>query len=790
MSGGNGERTSGEGSDAKGAGADEKVRPVRVAIVGAGIAGLTAAWELRARGFEVQVFEQSANLGGKLGANPMRLPLKAILQAEFPEPVNAIDPKEMRARVERRFGSQIEWPIRLRADRSLSDTEVKALSTDLDAANAFPAWLQWTIDRWLWTRKDRMTRKRDRGKDDDLSKELAVRRSQPPTFTAKRLWRAPSGKSAKHWDESARHWEITETDPKSKAKYRISVRKRFNETWILDISDDECHEHCYHMYLNWYVNFWRLMKDIGLDRDTHFEPRDHYLHMHPGSTPMKRRTHKLKKLGKTEQWAENMLAGITSLPDSFLVLYSALDLVSEPLDPARYLDRVSVHGFLSSRWYASEESLKIHEHLLLRAFAVPAYYSSAYAYQKHLAFTLADPDPALRVLKSNVDGTLFEMLAEKLEDSDGGEKIPCRIHRGMKVSRFGFNKATGRVSELAFRPSDTRWPRSNNDGERQDDSAGPEQRAEFEPDYVIMAVPPLALAGIVSDLRDRLPGMAAVRKLQSGVTAVLDLYFNRKLEGIPEHHVVLRDSRYAISFFDNSQLWSREKPSAGGPPIPDKTAPTHLSVAVTDFYRIEGMTKDDAAREILSDLRRFIPFDVEQDVDFSRTYLQMNVNEPLFLNEVGSEPWRPETVTEIPNLFLAGDFVANDIDVICVEGAVLSGLNAARAVQAQLRTDKPELSPSATYFNEIKVLMPRTLPRANAEAMKAILAPYLPTAKAASSTLEMRRHPERALSPRDMRASADAMFAIPGNAASTALGLYAGAAQWMADLPLHKPPDD
>jgi hypothetical protein len=55
-----------------------------------------------------------------------------------------------------------------------------------------------------------------------------------------------------------------------------------------------------------------------------------------------------------------------------------------------------------------------------------------------------------------------------------------------------------------------------------------------------------------------------------------------------------------------------------------------------------------AAREIIADLRRFIPFDVEDDVDFSRTYLQMNVNEPLFLNEVGSEPWRPETITEMP----------------------------------------------------------------------------------------------------------------------------------------------
>lgn len=747
-------------------------KPVKVAVIGAGIAGLAAAWELRARGFEVRVFEQNATLGGKLGANPMRLPLKAALNAEFPDPLPS-----------RHIGPpppQRVLPTRVKKDGSLSKRERDELADELTRRGKAPDWISRTVRRWLETRQDRMSRGREQDPGQGPAKKPWPK---VPEFTL--LAGSGDGTPERPWHIGYKHTdkatEITTTNV-----FHVAVHKRFNETLVMDINDGLPHEHCYHMYLNWYVNFWRFMKDIGLEKSTHFESRDHYLHMSPGSAPMKRRTHTLKKLGKTEQWAENMLAGITTLPDSFLVLYSALDLVSEPLDPSRYLDRVSVHGFLSSRWYASEESLKIHEHLLLRAFAVPAYYSSAYAYQKHLAFTLADPDPALWVLKSNVDQTIFGTLADKLKAPGHPTGGTCEIHLGMRVTRLGFDPKEGRITELIFRPSDVRWPRSNNDGERHDDTAGPEQRDEFEPDYVILAVPPLAAASIVSDLRDRLPSMAAVRKLQSGVTAVLDLHFKRKIEDIPSDHVVLRNSRYAISFFDNSQLWKDKNQAAGAAGGPVAEVPTHLSVAVTDFYRIEGMSKDDAAREIIADLRRFIPFDVEKDVDFARTYLQMNVNEPLFLNEVGSEPWRPETITEIPNLFLAGDFVANDIDVICVEGAVLSGLNAARAVQAQLRHDRAFLSPTEHFFKEIKVLMPKALPRANAEAMKAILAPYLPAAKAGSSALEMRRHPERALSPREIGVALNGMLSIPGNAASNAIGLQAGAAQWLADLPIRR----
>jgi protoporphyrinogen/coproporphyrinogen III oxidase len=46
------------------------VNPHRVAVVGGGITGLTAAWQLRANGHDVVVFEAAAACGGKLQASP------------------------------------------------------------------------------------------------------------------------------------------------------------------------------------------------------------------------------------------------------------------------------------------------------------------------------------------------------------------------------------------------------------------------------------------------------------------------------------------------------------------------------------------------------------------------------------------------------------------------------------------------------------------------------------------------------------------------------------------------
>jgi hypothetical protein len=55
--------------------------------------------------------------------------------------------------------------------------------------------------------------------------------------------------------------------------------------------------------------------------------------------------------------------------------------------------------------------------------------------------------------------------------------------------------------------------------------------------------------------------------------------------------------------------------------------------------------------------------------------------EPLLINQAGSWEYRPEARTQIPNLFLAGDYVRTNTDLATMEGANES---ARRAVNALL----------------------------------------------------------------------------------------------------------
>ena len=826
-------------------------KPVRVAVVGGGIAGLTAAWWLRQRGFEVALFDDRLHLGGRMGADPGRIPLigDSNLYAEN-WPDQFADYNKLRTELLNRAC----LPGAQESDNGEDWAEV------LRGGNV-PDWLAHVVEQSLASRMMDYWHGRSwrssgrkvvteaarnpvshvpaganaRGRNTGYSRVpgnagvVAPAQAAPPTnvqpdaaawerlgkslsldgaptvglvssSTSRQPGTPAQPVSGNHSSlcDAIGGWRYTydkSRDQVSNISFCAALHRRFDGRIVLDINDGVRHEHCYHMYLNWYRNFWTLMKEIGIDRHTHFDPHDQYVHLFPGNQPIVKRTAKLINLGSHESWAENMLSGAASPADFFLGLYSVLDLVSQPLDPSLYLDRKSVHAFLSSRSYASEAAMRLHEVLLLRAFAVPTFLSSAFAYQKYLSFTIADPTPALWVYKKNAD-EMFRQFRERLESPPSNDQTQlgikaCHMFLGQRVTRFGRSSETGLIRDIIFRPSDLRWPRGRDDGERRTDLGGPEQESTFCPEYVILAVPPKALAGIVSDFRDEVPGLSRVRKLQSGISAVLDLYLHHHIEGIPRDHVVLRGSRYGLTFFDNSQLWQDgpeisedTRKATGGKSGPKRTV---LNVSVADFHKIDGMDKVEAMREIVADLMRFIPFK-EEDIDFSRTYLQMNENEPLFLNEVGGEPWRPATRTEIPNLFLAGDSVANEIEEVCVEGAVVSGIQAARAVQAQLRVDREDIPPDSILFQEVELTMPKELPRGQAEALKLMLSGFLPPARMASRAHELAEHPARALSPRDFESMANGASAWPAEIASTLSGLEKSTFEWMTTLPLDGPP--
>jgi uncharacterized protein with NAD-binding domain and iron-sulfur cluster len=71
---------------------------------------------------------------------------------------------------------------------------------------------------------------------------------------------------------------------------------------------------------------------------------------------------------------------------------------------------------------------------------------------------------------------------------------------------------------------------------------------------------------------------------------------------------------------------------------------------------------------------------LDPDIQFPNPAAVTNL-EPLMINTSGSLQYRPEAQTEIPNLFLASDYVKTYTDVACMEAANEA---ARRAVNALL----------------------------------------------------------------------------------------------------------
>jgi hypothetical protein len=202
--------------------------------------------------------------------------------------------------------------------------------------------------------------------------------------------------------------------------------------------------------------------------------------------------------------------------------------------------------------------------------------------------------------------------------------------------------------------------------------------------------------------------------------ASLELYFKRALPGIAREHVVLVESKYGLTYLDTSQIESGrddlDLPRRGW---------TALTVVASDYGALSNLTPDEAICAILHELARYVPFDRR---DIADIHFQTNIGDELFVNEVGSEQWRPGTRTMVPNMFLAGDYCRTFVDVVSLEAAVVSGLEAARAVQAAA-LEKYDIQADDELARPIDIVEPEAYSDAEVTALKLALAPYAYAAK-------------------------------------------------------------
>lgn len=369
------------------------------------------------------------------------------------------------------------------------------------------------------------------------------------------------------------------------------------------------------------------------------------------------------------------MAGVLPIFEAVLFYYAALDLMSQPYLYRAQLDQITVTGFLRSRLYRTDRIVNQFQELMLKGISVPTYEVSAMTMRNVMRFWVKAPEPMMRILKGNLQELWIQPLQSKIEALGGQIRLEHSLTRlelqDGKVARLHFTTANGGTAV-----------------------------EQIEPDrhVVISAIPAEKLAALFDDaLYAAAPELANIQYLRARPMAAFNLYMKLRIEDVPKGHVNLLESRYGISFLDVSQFWSGY----------DTTV---LNCIASDTLPLAHLSTEVALAALMEDFRRYFP--KIRDEDIAKVDFQNHVQEPLFMNNVGNWAYRPTSSTQIPNFFLAGDYCRSAIDLVCMEGALSTGLHAAEAVRTVL--DCPD---------SIEVLAPEQYPTWFLILAKVVLAP-------------------------------------------------------------------
>lgn len=448
-----------------------------------------------------------------------------------------------------------------------------------------------------------------------------------------------------------------------------------------------------HLFCDWYANFWQLTADLGIDRDAAFEPR---LSVKILLDPKRDQRHpkddrpryvELKNPNRVKHVWENLTSGALPPPDMFLVGYTFLDLVSQPFNRS-ILEQQSMNGFLYSRPYATEDTADLHNTILTEIWCSSSSDTAAAAYKDFIRYSLGSGGlPFAWLLRGSLEELLIDPWRKKLEEYQG----KFQLHKDTAVTAV---EIAGEKVSLSFAKGGA--PATYSD--------------------VVLAVPATALATLVMSgsvgerIVDRIPELAQLQRMRDASVLVVTVVFKERLRDIPREHVGLAGSSGYLTYIDISQLWNN---------LTDKPH-TVLVLAASDRNFYPSNPDTDWGFLMLKELATYLPVvdpgkhwgDPNSNIDYDRTIPQNNHKHPLFLSDMNSEhllvePYYPE---QLRNVFFAGDFCRNDVNMATVESAVLSGLHAAQELVRKTGgrpdvTVVPPSLPSAAQYAAAKVAL-------------------------------------------------------------------------------------
>ena len=204
------------------------------------------------------------------------------------------------------------------------------------------------------------------------------------------------------------------------------------------------------------------------------------------------------------------------------------------------------------------------------------------------------------------------------------------------------------------------------------------------PDVVTPRLPGWGPGLLNDDMRKADPGLDELAHLQTRWMNGVMFYLRQDVP-LGRGHTIYIDSEWALTSISQQQFWPDVDLSRRG----DGTIKGILSVDVSD-WTAPGTTGKPAMRcnrkeivqEVWTQLKQHLNDDriaelvddehpvafVDPAIEWPNPQVSTNL-EPLLVNTAGSWNWRPEAVTGIENMFLAGDYVRTYTDLATMEGA-------------------------------------------------------------------------------------------------------------------------
>jgi len=395
-----------------------------------------------------------------------------------------------------------------------------------------------------------------------------------------------------------------------------------------DIKNGRRVEHGYHVFPQWYPNVRAIVERIGVK----LIDFDRYHFLLPGGYP--KRVTVLGPSGFSALW-HYIFHGLLPWYHNLLYIYSVLDMLSRPLSEKRFLDRVSQIGLIRGKWYTSESVAEMGQENVLKASAIPVYDLSAMTAKRIASYWVKQASPFLSILPGDLQTIFIDPQVRELE------ALGVEIRYDAEVADVVMRGSS--VAAVALR-----------DG------------TELTADVYALCTPfEVTRTWLHDNLYEADPELGNMHLLEAQPMAALHLRLRREIPALPQEHVFFHGSHYALSFIDITPHWKGLDGAQGT---------QELSFISSNYSPLNTVSAEGAKDLLLEEICEYLPI---TPADVESWELNPNTDDPLFINTIGAWSNRPRSKTKIQNLYLAGDYVKNAIDLACMEGAVSAALEAA-----------------------------------------------------------------------------------------------------------------